>query len=161
MLMELLLFLSFYFGRNPQKTSVLPFVDNRFINDSHYKFGKMFVARIALSHAFKKLIKMLLSNWRVKVFQHRFSSRFGLWTLAPRARAALFEYMQSVRVFENITFCSLFTNHLRPFCDFNHHHTVTSNHQFLFSSEAWDAVLNSLSLLVFIYSLLVTHYSCL
>ncbi len=46
---------------------------------------------------------------------------FGLWTLAPRAHAALFEYMQSVRVLENITFCSLFTNRLRPFRDFNHH----------------------------------------
>ncbi len=39
----------------------------------------------------------------------------------PGARAALFEYMQFVRVLENITFCSLFTNRLRPFCDFNHH----------------------------------------
>ncbi len=55
------------------------------------------------------------------MFQRRFFSRFGLWTLAPRARAALFEYMQSVRVLENITFCSLFTNRLRPFRDVNHH----------------------------------------
>ncbi len=31
------------------------FVDSRFINDSE-EFGKMFVARIALAHAFKKLI---------------------------------------------------------------------------------------------------------
>ncbi len=31
------------------------FVDSRFINDSD-EFGKMFVARIALAHAFKKLI---------------------------------------------------------------------------------------------------------
>ncbi len=46
-----------------------------------------------------------------------------LWTLnpAPRARAALFEYMQFMRVLENITFCSLFTNRLRPFHDFNYH----------------------------------------
>ncbi len=42
----------------------------------------------------------------------------ALWTLAPRARAALFEYMPSVRVLENKTFCSLFAN---PFHDFNHH----------------------------------------
>ncbi len=33
--------------------------------------------------------------------------------------------MQSVSVLENITFCSLFTNRLRPFRDFIHH-TVTS-----------------------------------
>ncbi len=75
------------------------------------------------------------------MFQRRISSRFGPWTLAPRARAALFEYMQFVRVIENITFCSLFTNRLRPFCYFNHH-TVTSNsHPFLFSSETWGVVL--------------------
>ncbi len=42
----------------------------------------------------------------------------ALWTLAPRARAALFEYMPLVRVLENITLCSLFAN---PFHDFNHH----------------------------------------
>ncbi len=35
-----------------RKTSVL-FVDSRFINDSD-EFGKMFVACIALEHAFKK-----------------------------------------------------------------------------------------------------------
>ncbi len=40
------------------------------------------------------------------------------WTLAPRARAALFEYTPFVRVLENISFCSLFAN---PFHDFNHH----------------------------------------
>ncbi len=48
MMMEFLLFLSLYFGRNLQEV----FVDNsRFINDSHYEFGKMFVTRIALSLA--------------------------------------------------------------------------------------------------------------
>ncbi len=56
-----------------------------------------------------------------KCLSARISSRFGLWTLAPRVRAALFEYMQFVRVLENITFCNLFTNHLRPFHDFNHY----------------------------------------
>ncbi len=61
----------------------------------------------------------------------------ALWTLtlAPRAHEALFEYMQSVRVLENITFCSLFINRLRPFHDFNHHTVTSNNHLFLFSSE--------------------------
>ncbi len=36
-----------------RKTSVILFVDSRFINDSD-EFGKMFVAYIALVHAFKK-----------------------------------------------------------------------------------------------------------
>ncbi len=36
-----------------RKTSVLLFIDSRFIND-YDEFGKMFVARIALAHAFKK-----------------------------------------------------------------------------------------------------------
>ncbi len=31
----------------------------RYLSDiSHYEFGKMFVTRITLSHAFKKIIKM-------------------------------------------------------------------------------------------------------
>ncbi len=45
-----------------RKTSVLLFIDSRFINYSD-EFGKMFVAHITLAHAFKKiLIKMLLSS---------------------------------------------------------------------------------------------------
>ncbi len=64
-------------------------------------------------------------------------------------RAEHFEYMQSVCVFENISFCSLFTNRLRPFRDFNHHTVTSINHPILFSSETWDAVLSSLSLSVF------------
>ncbi len=52
-----------------------------------------------LSHAFEKKEQMSKSV----------SLRFGLWTLVLRTRAALFEYMQFVRVLENITFCSLFT----------------------------------------------------
>ncbi len=35
---------------------MLRFIDSRFINDSD-EFGKMFVARIALAHAFKKTNK--------------------------------------------------------------------------------------------------------
>ncbi len=95
---------------------------------------------------FTKIKKM--SKWWVTVFKPRSSSCFGLWNLAPRARAALFEYMQFMRVLENRTFCSLFTNRLRPFRDFNHHR---NQHQppFLFSSETWDAALSSLSLSVF------------
>ncbi len=58
MLMELL------FWQKPaetRKTSVLLFIDSRFINDSN-ECGKMFVARITLAHAFKKSKKMLLSS---------------------------------------------------------------------------------------------------
>ncbi len=61
----------------------------------------------------KKIIKM--SKWCVSVSAQNF---LALWTLAPPARAALFEYMPFVRVLENITFWSLFAN---PFHDFNHH----------------------------------------
>ncbi len=50
---------------------------------------------------------------------------------------------------ENITFCSLFTNRLRTFRDFNHHTVTSINHPILFSSETWDAALSSLSLSVF------------
>ncbi len=48
MLMELL-----FLAEIRRKTSVLLFIDSRFTNDSD-EFGKMFVERIALSHAFKK-----------------------------------------------------------------------------------------------------------
>ncbi len=58
---------AFIFAETRRKTSVLLFVDSRFINDSD-EFGKMFVACIALAHAFKKLIQMLLSDCRVTVF---------------------------------------------------------------------------------------------
>ncbi len=58
---------AFILAESRRKTSVLLFVDSRFINDSD-EFGKMFVERITLSHAFKKLIQILLSNWRVTVF---------------------------------------------------------------------------------------------
>ncbi len=44
---------AFILAETRRKTSVLLFIDNRFINDSD-EFGKMFVARIALAHAFKK-----------------------------------------------------------------------------------------------------------
>ncbi len=58
---------AFILAETHRKTSVLLFIDSRFINDS-VEFGKMFVARIALAHALKKLIQMFLSNWRVTVF---------------------------------------------------------------------------------------------
>ncbi len=111
-----LLFWRKHAGR-PQCFFLLTKACRYFSDISHYEFGKTFVTRITLSHAFKKIIKMC--KWWV--FQRRICSRFGLWTLVPRARAALFEYMPFVRVLENITFCSLFTNRLRPFHDLNHH----------------------------------------
>ncbi len=53
--------------------------------------------------------------------------------------------MQFLRVLENITFCNLFTNRLRPFCNFNNHTVASNNRPFLFSSETWDAALLSLA----------------
>ncbi len=148
--MELLLFLRFYFGRNPQEDLCFFLLTTacRYLNDSHYEFGKMFDARITLSHVFKKTNKnvteqMTSNNVLAQIF-------LALWTLAPRAHATLFEYMQSVLVLKNITFCSLFTNRLRPFRDFNHHTVTSINHLFLFSSETWDAALSSLSLSVLV-----------
>ncbi len=43
---------------------MLLFVDSRFINDSD-EFGKMFVARIALAHAFQKGEKMSRVNMQI------------------------------------------------------------------------------------------------
>ncbi len=76
------------------------------------------------------------------MFQRRFSSCVGLWTLAPRARAALFEL------------CKTCPNclALRQFRDFNHQTVTSNNHLFLFSSVTWDAdaALSSLSLSVLV-----------
>ncbi len=44
---------AFILAETSRKTSVLFFVDSRFINDSD-EFGKMFVARIAFADVFKK-----------------------------------------------------------------------------------------------------------
>ncbi len=118
MLMELLFWRKQ--AARPQCFFLLTTVCRYFSDISHYEFGKMFVTRITLSHAFKKNTKHLKMISNGILAQNFLALWFGLWTLVPRARAALFEYMQFVRVFENITFCSLFTNCLRPFHDFNH-----------------------------------------
>ncbi len=47
---------AFILAETRRKTSVLLFVDSRFINDSD-EFGNMFVVRMALAHAFQKNIK--------------------------------------------------------------------------------------------------------
>ncbi len=73
---------AFILAKTRRKTSVLPFIDSRFINDSD-EFGKMFFARIALAHAFKKtktnVTEQLTSN---SVLAPIF---LALWTLSPGA----------------------------------------------------------------------------
>ncbi len=93
--------------------------------------------------SFKKIIKMLLSNCFSTDFPH--ALYFESW----RCKLMQCFYMPSVHVFENMTFCSLFTNRLRSFRDFNHHTVTSINHLFLCSSETWDAALSILSLSVF------------
>ncbi len=76
---------AFILAETQRKTSVLLFVDSRFINDSD-EFGKMFVTRIALAHAFKKtnknVIEQLTSN---NVLEQIF---LAFWTLNPRAKSS-------------------------------------------------------------------------
>ncbi len=83
----------------------------RYFSDiSRYEFGR------CLSHvSHSQTAKNYKNEQIMSVSAQNF---LALWTLVPRARAALFEYMPFVRVLENITFCSLFAN---PFHDFNHH----------------------------------------
>ncbi len=72
---------------------------------------------------FKKTNKMQLpSN---SVFSADFSRAldFEPW----RGKLVQRCYMQFVLVLENITFCSLFTNRLRPFRNFNHHTVAASS----------------------------------
>ncbi len=73
---------AFILAETCRKTSVLLFVDNSFLNDSD-EFGNMFVARIALAHAFKKtntnFTEQMLSNSDLaQIF-------LALWTLKPGA----------------------------------------------------------------------------
>ncbi len=83
--MELLLFLRFYFGRNTQEDLCFFLLTTacRYLNDSHYEFGKMFDARITLSHVFKNTNKnvteqMTSNNVLAQMF-------LALWTLNPGA----------------------------------------------------------------------------
>ncbi len=99
----------------PQCLFLLTTACRYFSDISHNEFGKMFVTRITLSHAFKKIYK---NEQMMSVSVQNF---LVLWTLNQRAHAALFKYMQFMLVLENITFCNLFSNRLRPFRDFNHH----------------------------------------
>ncbi len=55
---------AFILAETCRKTSVLLFVDGRFINDSD-EFGKMFVARIAFADALKKT-NTNLNEWYSK-----------------------------------------------------------------------------------------------
>ncbi len=115
---------AFILAETSRKTSVFLFVDNSM--QIFLRYISLQILGRCLSHVShchtplkkkKKHLKMISNGILAQNF---LALWFGLWTLAPRARAALFEYMQFVRVFENITFCSLFNNCLRPFHDFNH-----------------------------------------
>ncbi len=75
---------AFILAETHRKTSVLLFVDSRFINDSD-EFGKMFVACIALAHALKKhenVTEQLTSN---SVLAQIF---LAFWTLNPGAASS-------------------------------------------------------------------------
>ncbi len=73
---------AFILAETRRKTSGLLFIDSRFIKDSD-EFGKVFFARIALAHAFKKtninVTENLPSN---SVLAQIFLT---LWTLNPGA----------------------------------------------------------------------------
>ncbi len=73
---------AFILAETRRKTSVLLFVDCRFINDSD-EYREMFVACMALAHAFKKkntnVTEQLTSN---RVLAQIF---LALWTLNPSA----------------------------------------------------------------------------
>ncbi len=66
---------AFILAETRRKTSVLLFVDSRFINDSD-EFGKMFVTFLALAHAYKK--KLPSNSVLAQIF-------LALWTLNPGA----------------------------------------------------------------------------
>ncbi len=84
MLMELL-----FWQKPAGRTSVL-FIDSRFINDSD-EFGKMFVARIALAHAFKtndkNVTEKLTSNSVLTLIPGAASSCSAFWIALHAIRA--------------------------------------------------------------------------
>ncbi len=59
MLMELMLFLRFYFGRDPQEDLQEAC---RYLNDSHYEFGKMFVTHHIVTCLYKNVTEQMTSN---------------------------------------------------------------------------------------------------
>ncbi len=87
----------------------------RYFSDiSHYKFGKMFVTRITLSHAFKHYKNDQMMS---KSFSAEFPRALDFEPWCREFVQCCLNTCHSC-VFENITFCSLFAN---PFHDFNHH----------------------------------------
>ncbi len=71
--------LEILFCQKPAGRSVLLFVDNsRYLNDSHYVFGKMFVARITLSRVTEQMTSNSVS---AQIF-------LTLWTLNPGAASS-------------------------------------------------------------------------
>ncbi len=68
---------AFILAETRRKTSVLLFIDSRFINDSD-EFGKMFVAHIALAHAFKKTN----TNFTEQLTSNCVSHRQHQWTMS-------------------------------------------------------------------------------
>ncbi len=136
MLMELL-FWRKYAGTRKTVFCLLTTACRYFSDISHYEFGKMFVTRITLSDAFKKIIKM--SKWWV--FQRRISSRFEPWTPSSWSTVWIHAIRACFRKQHSVVYLLIhFTISII---------TVTSNHPpFLFSSETWEAALSSLSLSV-------------
>ncbi len=114
MLMELL-FWRKHAGR-PQCFFLLTTACRYFSDISHYEFGKMFVTRITLSHTFKKKKNEQMMS---KCFSAEFPRALDF---EPWRRELVQRCLNNLQMFlENITFCNLFTNRLRPFRDFNHH----------------------------------------
>ncbi len=73
---------AFILAETRRKTSVLLFVDRRFINYSD-EFGKMFVTHIALAHVFKKTNTNVTEQLQINsVLAQIF---IVLWTLNPGA----------------------------------------------------------------------------
>ncbi len=116
-------FLDFILAETHRKIFVLLFVDNSM------QIFKWFSLQIwedvcrtyhivtCLKKIYKNVTEQMTSN---SVLAQIF---LALWTLNPGAASSCSAvWIHAVRAcIRNITFCSLFTNRLRPFCDFNHH----------------------------------------
>ncbi len=113
---------AFILAETHRKSSVLLFVDNSMQIFLRYISLRIWEDVCHAYHIVKHQKNKKKSSCRVSVSAQNF---LALWTLNPGAAslcsAVWMTYMQFVRALENITFCSLFTNRLRPFRYFNHH----------------------------------------
>ncbi len=147
MLMEFLLFLSFYFGGNPQEELIASFCWQQQI---YRWFSLRIWEDVCCSYHTVTCLVKIHKNVTEQLTSNNVSAQIflALWTLANKQIAPSYSTVRipaicaCIRKHNVLQFIYLL---FKAFFDFSHH-TVTSNtHPFLFSSETWCSAKQSLA----------------